>query len=83
MLLTMSEQEASVRLQIFVPERIRRRLKSEAADDGLEMSELGSLILDHALGLMAQNKTPPALKQAIEAAKQAKQAKQAEADEED
>lgn len=46
-----------------------RRLRVQAASQDLEMSELGAMILDHALGLMESGKVPPGLEQAIKAFK--------------
>jgi len=66
MLGLMSESSARVRLQIFVTEKLRRRLKSQAAERGLDMGELGSVILDHTLGLIEAGKIPPALQKAID-----------------
>jgi hypothetical protein len=53
--------DAEVRLQLFTREQLRRRLKAQAAEQGLDMSELGAVVLDYGLGLIAAGKPPAAL----------------------
>ena len=78
-MLTLMSDEATARLQIDVPEWVRRRLKAQAAEQGLDMGALGGAILDHGLGLIASGKAPAALKTIIEEAVAAK-AKRGEAE---
>jgi hypothetical protein len=68
MLGVMSE-EALIRLQIFTPDRIRRRLKAQSAEQGLDMGDLGGAVLEYGLGLIAADKVPPALKALLDKAK--------------
>jgi hypothetical protein len=56
----------TVRLQIIAPERVRRRLKSVAADQGVDMSDLGVILLDYGLSLFAAGKIPPAVVKGLE-----------------
>jgi hypothetical protein len=67
MLEVMSPPEGRVRLQIFTTDSLRRRLKAAAAGAGVDMGELGSVLLDHMLGLIEADKLPAAVEKAIEA----------------
>ena len=55
-----------VRLQILAPERVRRQLKSHAAAEGVDMSDLGVILLEYGLSLFAARKLPQAIVDAIE-----------------
>lgn len=77
MLATMSEHaDTLVSLQIQVRKRTRARLKAEAAELEMDMSSLGQAILDHALGLIADGKTPPALLKIISEYKKSREAEE-------
>lgn len=66
------QKEKIIRLQVFVPDSTRRKLKSVAAAQDLEMGELTAIGLDYLLPLIESGKAPPAIAAAIEKAKRDK-----------
>jgi hypothetical protein len=71
MLVAMST-EPTTRFQIITPKAVHKRLKVEAADLEIDMSDLGTVLLRYGLDLIDGGKLPAPLKAAIEEAQAAK-----------